>query len=84
MRSPASSPSTTWIDIDETLDPQRGAEQWGWAELFVAIQLLLGLVLFLPGAQSYRTVVRALPYVVSGAALIYYYRRGTGEPLPAS
>ena len=77
-------PNATWIDIDATLDPPRDAEQWGWAELFVAIQLLLGLVLFLPGAQSYRTAVRALPYVVSGAALIYYFRRGTGEPLPAS
>lgn len=84
MRSPASSPSATWIAIDDPLDPTRDAERWGWAELFVAIQLLLGLVLFLPGAQSYRTVVRALPYVVSGAALIYYFRRGTSEPLPAS
>jgi hypothetical protein len=84
MRSPASSPSATWIEIDETLHPPRDAEPWGWAELFVAIQLLLGLVLFLPGAQSYRTAVRSLPYVVSGAALIYYFRRGTGEPLPAS
>jgi hypothetical protein len=84
MRDHASSSSfTAWIDTDETAPvPVGGAYQWRWAELFVAIQLLLGLVLFLPGAQTYRTYVRALPYVLSGAALIYYFRRGTGESLP--
>jgi hypothetical protein len=83
MRNQASSPSATWIDTGEILDPPRDLQRWSWAEVFVAIQLLLGLVFFLPGAQSYRTVVRALPYIVSGAALIYYFRRGTGERLPA-
>jgi hypothetical protein len=52
--------------------------------LFIAMQLLWGLALFVPGAQAYRTVVRALPYVLSGAALIYYFRQGTGERLPDS
>jgi len=55
---------------------------WGWAELFIAVQLLWGLVLFLPGAQEYRVYIRALPYVISGASLVYYFRRQTGEPLP--
>ena len=84
MRNQASSPSATWIDAGDAFDRVDEASRWSWAELFVAIQLLLGLVLFLPGAQSYRTVVRALPYIVSGAALIYYFRVGTGERLPAS
>jgi hypothetical protein len=55
---------------------------WGFAELFIAMQLLWGLILFVPGAQSYRTIVRAMPYLVSGAALVYYFRQGTGERLP--
>ena len=84
MRNQAPLPSAVWIDPGEAVDPADAGSRWSWAELFVALQLLLGLVLFLPGAQSYRTVVRALPYVASGAALIYYFRRGTGEPLPAS
>jgi hypothetical protein len=84
MRDQAYSPSTSWIDTGEMHDPAHDVHRWSWAEVFVAIQLLLGLVLFLPGAQSYRTVVRAFPYVISGAALIYYFQRGTGERLPAS
>jgi len=56
--------------------------KWGWAAVFIAVQLLWGLVLFLPGAQGYRVYIRALPYVISGASLVYYFRRNTGEPLP--
>ena len=56
--------------------------EWGWAEVFIALQLLWGLVLFVPGAQGYRVYIRALPYVISGASLVYYFRRETGEPLP--
>ena len=47
-------------------------EQWGWAEAFLVLQFLWGLALFVPGAQSYRTYVRALPYVSSLGALVYY------------
>ena len=61
-----------------------GDEQWGWAEVFIALQLVWGLVLFLPGAQDYRVYIRALPYVISGATLVYYFRRPTGEPLSTS
>jgi hypothetical protein len=56
-------------------------ERWGWAEVFIAIQLLWGVVLFVPGAQGYRVYIRALPYVISGISLAYYFRRETGEPL---
>jgi len=60
-------------------------EQWlGFAEAFIALQLLWGLALFVPGAQAFRTVVRATPYVVSGAAILYYFRQGTGAGLPSS
>ena len=61
-----------------------GTRRWGWPETFIAIQLLWNLVLFLPGAQAYRTIVRGTPYVLSGVALIYYFRRRDEHPLPAS
>ena len=61
---------------------RRTSEWWGVAEAFIAMQLLWGLVLFIPGAQAYRPVVRAIPYVVSGAAVVYYFRHATGERLP--
>jgi hypothetical protein len=60
-------------------------ERWlQFAELFIALQLLWGLALFIPGAQAFRTVVRATPYLVSGAAIIYYFRHATGQKLPSS
>jgi len=58
--------------------------RWSWPELFIAIQVLWGLVLFLPGAQGYRVYIRALPYVLSLVSLLHYFRKGTGEPLPGS
>jgi len=59
-------------------------DRWGWPELFIALQLLWGLALFIPGAQAYRTIIRAAPYVMSGAALVYYFRGGREQSLPAS
>jgi hypothetical protein len=60
-------------------------EQWlGFAEAFIALQLLWGLVLFIPGAQAFRTLVRATPYLVSGGAILYYFRHATGQKLPSS
>jgi hypothetical protein len=56
-------------------------ERWGWAEAFIALQLLWGIVLFIPGAQSYRIYIKALPYVLGAASLVYYFRRETGEPI---
>jgi len=64
---------------DEAVD-----DRWGWPELFIALQLLWGLLLFVPGAQAYRTIIRAAPYVMSGAALVYYFRGGREQALPSS
>jgi len=52
--------------------------------VFLAAQMLWGVVLFLPGAQEHRTVIRAMPYLMSGAALAYYVGRANGEPMSAS
>ena len=45
-------------------------EPWGWIELFAAIQILWGALLFVPGVQPYRMYIRALPYVASLGALV--------------
>ena len=75
-------------DEDVVSDQERSrpelVEAWGWIELFVTIQLLWGLLLFLPGMQPVRAYIRALPYVTSLGALAFHLRRGTGEPLAAS
>ncbi len=43
---------------------------WGWLELFVLVQVLWGVLLFVPGSQAYRIYIRGFPYVASLAALI--------------
>jgi hypothetical protein len=60
------------------------AERWGWIELFIAIQLLWGVLLFVPGMQPYRAYIRALPYISSLAAFAYFLPRIIGEPLAVS
>jgi hypothetical protein len=76
------------LTYDGAIDDGVGSatdEQWlGFAEAFIALQLVFGLVLFVPGAQAFRTVVRAMPYIVSGAAILYYFRHATGTSLPSS
>ncbi len=70
-------------DFETAIPVEQPADRWGWSEAFVAMLLLGNVLLFIPGAQSYRTIVRAMPYVVSGASLIYYFRQ-SGERLPDS
>src|SRR5687768_11026178 len=43
---------------------------WGWLELFVLMQVLWGVLLFVPGSQAYRIYIRGFPYVASLIALI--------------
>jgi hypothetical protein len=47
-------------------------ERWPWVTTFLAVQFLWGALLFIPGSQAYRPIVRALPYAV-GAALVVLY-----------
>ena len=42
---------------------------WGWLELFVLVQVLWGVLLFVPGSQAYRVYIRGFPYVASLVAL---------------
>jgi hypothetical protein len=50
---------------------RRPTPPWGAVEWFVLVQYLSAALLFLPGAQSARLGVRALPYVASLALLVY-------------
>lgn len=43
-----------------------------WLELYFAVQFGWGALLFVPGAQEYRAVIRALPYVSSLVLLALY------------
>jgi hypothetical protein len=59
---------------------KRDAERrFPWIELFVAVQFLWGALLFLPGAQSFRVVVRALPYASSLGLLGFYLFKRFGR-----
>ncbi len=46
-----------------------------WVEIFIAVQFLWGALLFLPGAQPYRPLIRGLPYAVSVGLLLVYLPR---------
>src|SRR4051812_46612632 len=45
----------------------------GLIESFLVIQFLWGVLLFIPGAQTFRPYIRALPYVSSLALFAFYY-----------
>ncbi len=59
------------VPVDETMEEHTGAGQvpWGWLELFVIVQVLWGVLLFVPGSQGYRFYIRAFPFVSSLIAL---------------
>lgn len=56
----------------EAADTPVTQERLPWLELFLVAQCLWGALLFLPGAQSYRTLIRALPYMSSVGMLVVY------------
>jgi hypothetical protein len=53
---------------DESVSVPR--QRWGWLEWFVLVQVLWGVLLFMPGSQGYRVYIRGFPYVASLVALI--------------
>lgn len=57
--------------VDEAADQEAGVpdDGWGWLELFVLVQVLWGVLLFVPGSQAYRIYIRGFPYVASLVAL---------------
>src|SRR5688500_12932516 len=47
---------------------------WGFLEWFVIVQVLWGVLLFVPGSQAYRVYIRGFPYIFSLVALIVCMR----------
>ncbi len=47
-------------------------DAWPWPVLFLVAQFLWGALLFVPGSQAYRPIVRALPYASSVGLLALY------------
>jgi hypothetical protein len=52
---------------------------WGWLEMFVLVQVLWGVLLFMPGSQAYRFYIRGFPYVASLVALGACLRSGGAD-----
>ena len=59
------------VPADETVQEEAAVPHvpWGWLELFVLVQVLWGVLLFVPGSQAYRFYIRAFPFVASLVAL---------------
>src|SRR5208282_2824843 len=65
---------TSYMD-DSEVRAAPGQTSWGLLEAFVLLQYLSNAALLLPGAQSLRIAIRALPYLSSFALLILYAHR---------
>ena len=60
-------------------------DRWPWVEWFICAQFLWGALLFIPGAQPYRPIIRALPYASSlGMLVLYFPQRSTWTKAPGS
>ena len=70
---------------EEDFETSAPPDRWGWLEIFVLVQLMWGVLLFIPGSQAYRTYIRAFPYITSLIALVVCTRStGTGTVVPGS
>lgn len=56
----------------------------GLIEVFILVQFLWGVLLFLPGAQAFRMYVRILPYASSLLLFAFYYGSRSRYRLPTS
>ncbi len=62
-------PQTSWVRRDSVFG------ELGWMEVFVFCQFLLPGVMFLPGTQAIRTVLRVMPYISCIVLLFVYHSR---------
>lgn len=49
--------------------------EWGFPELFILSQIILPAVLYIPGTQSLRVLIRMAPFLISLAALVWYGKK---------
>ena len=60
-------------------------DRWPWVEWFVYLQFLWGALLFIPGSQAYRPIIRALPYASSAILLLLFLpQRSSWTKAPGS
>ena len=60
-------------------------DRWPWVEWFVYLQFLWGALLFIPGSQAYRPIIRALPYASSAILpLLFLPQRSSWTKAPGS
>src|SRR3990170_2980203 len=79
------------VSLDPHVDdaPQESADApyvaWGWLEYFVLVQVLWGVLLFVPGSQAYRIYIRGFPFAASLIALAACMRStGTDSGVPGA
>jgi hypothetical protein len=74
-----------YVASEEAVETGAALDRWGWLEIFVLVQLMWGVLLFIPGSQAYRTYIRAFPYITSLIALVVCARStGTDTLVPGS
>ncbi len=61
--------------VANTLAAVRRRFRWGFPELFVISQLMAPAILFLPGTQPLRVVIRMAPFLLSLGALFFYSKK---------
>src|SRR5205807_6937414 len=49
--------------------------EWGFPELFILSQAVLPALLYLPGTQPLRVVIRTAPFLISLAAMAWYGKK---------
>jgi hypothetical protein len=59
--------------------PETATLPWGALEVFVVVAMLSSALLFIPGAQSVRIFIRAIPYVLSLALLVRHWGEWRGR-----
>jgi hypothetical protein len=69
--SPIIFPAALHPEIHDAADEDTGSQNadWGWLEIFVLVQVLWGVLLFVPGSQNYRIYIRGFPFAASLIAL---------------
>ena len=88
LHSPFAAGTIGTADLQATTAPAPRAsirDRWPWVEWFVCVQFLWGALLFIPDAQPFRPIIRALPYASSlGMLLLYFPQRSTHIKAPGS
>ena len=69
--SPIVFPAALHPEIHDAAAEDTGSQDagWGWLEIFVLVQVLWGVLLFVPGSQNYRIYIRGFPFAASLVAL---------------